>query len=179
MVNTCIPATFCCFCLPIIYTFYNDITEGEAEQTKIQRAQSSSYDDTATTSSEHDVGGDIPSAGKRSRTSSASSSKSGVSTRSSKASKPSVGSSRLSSHGSSKDNLEDEGSPGTAPAAVIADDAVKQELLDEMIVKDVSDNFGTDPGAGTVSSTHQVIAEEEEGDSEIKVEESLPTQQGE
>ena len=47
-----------------------------------------------------------------------------------------------------------------------------------MIVKDVSDNFGTDPGAGAIPTAHQVINEEEEGDSEIRQEESLQKQQG-
>ena len=31
-----------------------------------------------------------------------------------------------------------------------------------MIVKDVADNFGTDPGAGTVVTAHEIINEEEE-----------------
>jgi hypothetical protein len=146
------------------------------QQPKIQHAQSSSYDDTATTSSEIDARGDIPSAGKRSRTSSSSSSKSVASSNSSKASKHSVGSSRGSSRGSSKSNLDEEGVPETIPSAVTAEEVVEQELLDEMIVKDVADNFGTDPGAGTVLTAHEVINEEEE--TEVRQEDTREKQEG-
>ena len=135
------------------------IADEEIKQPKLQHAQSSSYDDTATTSSEIDAKGDIPSAGKRSRTSSSSSSKS---SNSSKGSKHSVGSSRGSSRGSTKSNLDEECVPETIPSAVTAEEVVEQELLDEMIVKDDADNFGTDPGVAIVLTAPEVINEEEE-----------------
>ena len=119
--------------------------------------QSSSYDDTATTSSE--ARGET---GKRSRTSSSSSAKS-VASNSSKASKGSVGSSRQSSGRSSKSNLEDELIQKATHVDVTADEVVEQELLDEMVVKEVSEECGTDPGAGVVTDAKDVIREEDEG----------------
>jgi hypothetical protein len=118
--------------------------------------QSSSYDDTATTSSE--PRGET---GKRSRTSSSSSAKS-VASNSSKASKGSVGSSRQSSGRSSKSNLEDELIQKATHVDATADEVVEQELLDEMVVKEVSEECGTDPGAGVVTDAKDVIREEDE-----------------
>ena len=46
---------------------------------------------------------------------------------------------------------------------VTADEVVEQELLDEMVVKEVSEECGTDPGAGVVTDTKDVIKEEDEG----------------
>ena len=122
----------------------------------MQHAQSSSYDDTATTSSEFEQRVEVTSTGKRSRTSSSSSAKSVASIDSSKGSKHSVASSR----GSSKSNPED---------------VAEQELLDEMIVRDVSDNLGTDPGAA--STIHDII-NEEEGEADDKVDNAVGKQQG-
>ena len=73
-----------------------------------------------------------------------------------------MASSRASSRGSSKGNVED----------------VDQELLDEMIVKDVSDNVSTDPAVGVVSATPEVINEEEEENIETRQEDLLERQQG-
>merc|ERR1712061_910094 len=133
------------------------LVDAEIKQTKIQHAQSSSYDDTATTSSEFEQRVEVTSTGKRSRTSSSSSAKSVASTDSSKGSKHSVASSR----GISKSNPEE---------------VAEQELLDEMIVRDVSDNLGTDPGAA--STTHDIINEEEEGEADDKVDNAVAKQQG-
>ena len=134
-----------------------NFVDAEIKQTKIQHAQSSSYDDTATTSSEFEQRVEVTSTGKRSRTSSSSSAKSVASIDSSKGSKHSVASSR----GSSKSNPEE---------------VAEQELLDEMIVRDVSDNLGTDPGAA--STTHDIINEEEEGEADDKVDNAVGKQQG-
>ena len=136
---------------------YICIADDEVKQTRIQHTQSSSYDDTATTSSE--PRGET---GKRSRTSSSSSAKS-VASNSSKASKGSVGSSRQSSGRSSKSNLEDELIQKATHVDVTADEVVEQELLDEMVVKEVSEECGTDPGAGVVTDAKDVIREEDEG----------------
>ena len=136
---------------------YTCIADDEVKQTRIQHTQSSSYDDTATTSSE--PRGET---GKRSRTSSSSSAKS-VASNSSKASKGSVGSSRQSSGRSSKSNLEDELIQKATHVDVTADEVVEQELLDEMVVKEVSEECGTDPGAGVVTDAKDVIREEDEG----------------
>jgi len=130
----------------------------------MQHAQSSSYDDTATTSSEFEQRVEVSSTGKRSRTSSSSSAKSVASSHSSKASKHSV----ASSQGSSKSNLDDECAPEATPAAVTAEEVAEQELLDEMIVKDnISDNLITDTGA--VPTTHDIITEEEEFEADAKI----------
>ena len=136
---------------------YICIADDEVKQTRIQHTQSSSYDDTATTSSE--PRGET---GKRSRTSSSSSAKS-VASNSSKASKGSVGSSRQSSGRSSKSNLEDELIQKATHVDATADEVVEQELLDEMVVKEVSEECGTDPGAGVVTDAKDVIREEDEG----------------
>jgi hypothetical protein len=135
----------------------SQLVDDEVKQTRIQHTQSSSYDDTATTSSE--PRGET---GKRSRTSSSSSAKS-VASNSSKASKGSVGSSRQSSGRSSKSNLEDELIQKATHVDATADEVVEQELLDEMVVKEVSEECGTDPGAGVVTDAKDVIREEDEG----------------
>ena len=140
-----------------VIIFYICIADDEVKQTRIQHTQSSSYDDTATTSSEP-----CGETGKRSRTSSSSSAKS-VASNSSKASKGSVGSSRQSSGRSSKSNLEDELIQKATHVDVTADEVVEQELLDEMVVKEVSEECGTDPGAGVVTDAKDVIREEDEG----------------
>ena len=139
------------------------ILDSEIKQTKMQHAQSSSYDDTATTSSEFEQRVEVSSTGKRSRTSSSSSAKSVASSNSSKSSKHSVASSK----GSSKSNLDEEGEPEVIPAVVSAEEVAEQELLDEIVVKEnVSDNLSTDPGA--VPTTHDIINEEEEFEADAK-----------
>merc|ERR1712141_681663 len=77
-------------------------------------------------------------------------------------SKGSVGSSRQSSGRSSKSNLEDELIQKATHVDVTADEVVEQELLDEMVVKEVSEECGTDPGAGVVTDAKDVIKEEDE-----------------
>merc|ERR1711997_1241135 len=127
----------------------SQLVDDEVKQTRIQHTQSSSYDDTATTSSE--PRGET---GKRSRTSSSSSAKS-VASNSSKASKGSVGSSRQSSGRSSKSNLEDELIQKATHVDVTADEVVEQELLDEMVVKDAKDVIREeDEGSDKLLSDH-------------------------
>ena len=111
--------------------FQNTFTEGEhtaqieAGTAMMQHTQSSSFDDTATTtSSDKDAGADIHFAGSRTRTSSSSSSSSKSS--SSKASKPSVAYSHdASSRASSESNLEDECPPEKRPVADATEEAVE------------------------------------------------------
>jgi hypothetical protein len=93
-------------------------------------------------------------AGKRSRTSSGSSSKSSASSKASSKPASKASSSRASSRASSKSNQEDE-------PVVATEEAVEQELADEMIVKDVAEDFGTDPaavaGSISVAGAHESI----------------------
>ena len=161
---------FLLFYLKWVTNSNHSILDSEIKQTKMQHAQSSSYDDTATTSSEFEQRVEVSSTGKRSRTSSSSSAKSVASSHSSKSSKHSVASSK----GSSKSNLDDECPPESTPAVVTAEEVAEQELLDEMIVRDnVSENLGSDPGA--TSATHDII-EEEEFETDNKIDDSIQKQ---
>jgi hypothetical protein len=150
----------------------NCISDDKIKELQIQHAQKSSYDDTATTSSEFDARGDIPSPGKRCLTSPSSVD----SFNSSKASKHSVSSSFGFSTGNSKINLDEEYVAETIASAVTAEEVDEQDFSGERIVKDVADNFNADLGSGIVLNAYEVINEEEE--TEVKPEATWKKQEG-